>query len=352
METVDKKTERKERRRNVRDTKKNLRVMKRNGEGHRARTSLRVVKYGTKSFARNIWLSLAATLVMTITLIIILATIVASVILSSTADSIREKIDITIFFKSDASAEALDQMAATMRKDENVREIKTATAEQEYLYFLEENKDQQALLESLGDEALRNLVIAEMPATMEVKVYNIDDLSSIEQIVQADNLFQQYINPENPPTYDLNRSEIETINAWANSAKMIGWVLSGIFLIISVLVIFNTIRMAIFSRREEIYMMQLVGADNFFIRGPFLVEAQMSGLISGLLASTAAYFGCRFLTPHLEDYGINMSQVTDVMNSEKLVYVFVITCLVGIVIGSLSARLAIHKYLRRKAAKR
>ena len=104
--------------------------------------------------------------------------------------------------------------------------------------------------------------------------------------------------------------------------------------------------MAIFSRREEIYMMKLVGADNSFIRGPFLIEAQICGAISGIIASTIGYFGFNALAPHLKNYGINISAITDVLETSWLVVVFLVIIAIGILIGTVSSSLAIHKYLR------
>ena len=104
--------------------------------------------------------------------------------------------------------------------------------------------------------------------------------------------------------------------------------------------------MAIFSRREEIYMMKLVGADMSFIRGPFLVEAQICGIISGLLATTITVVGFRYLAPHLSGYGIDVSTVTNLFETNALVAVYGIMILIGIVVGSISARLAMNKYLK------
>ena len=103
--------------------------------------------------------------------------------------------------------------------------------------------------------------------------------------------------------------------------------------------------MAIFSRREEIYMMRLVGADNTFIRGPFIVEAQISGIISGIIATTVSFFGFRALAPHLENYGINISQISSVLDSSFLVVIYLIAMSIGVIIGTLSSVLAISKYL-------
>ena len=96
-------------------------------------------------------------------------------------------------------------------------------------------------------------------------------------------------------------------------------------------------------------MMKLVGADRNFIRGPFLVEAQLSGIVSGLLAFGLSYLGFRFLEPRLANYGINVDTITDILDSNKIIYVILAMVVAGMLIGSLSARLAVHKYMHNTA---
>ena len=94
-------------------------------------------------------------------------------------------------------------------------------------------------------------------------------------------------------------------------------------------------------------MMKLVGADKRFIRGPFLIEAEMCGLIAGVLAATASYFGFMFLAPKLSDYGISVSSISDILESNKLILVYLVFIGAGIVIGRLSAWLAVSRYLHK-----
>ena len=332
-------------------TKQNLKTMSKNSGTKRLRSTSRIFKYGAISFSRNIWLSIAATLVMTITLIVLFITVIASAILSSTADTMREKIDITIYFKPGTSESALSQMANTMAADENVKSVEVSTSEEEYNKFLEENADNEDLINALGGEdgEMRQMMIDRMQSTMRIKVFDVDNLSSIEQIVSTDRTFLVNVDPSNPPTYDANRAVFERITSWANLARNVGLVLSIIFLVISILVIFNTIRMAIFSRREEIYMMKLVGADNNFIRGPFMIEAQICGIISGIIAATLGYVGFHALAPHLENYDINVSTINNYLETNWLIIVYIITIAIGMTVGTISSSLAIRKYLNATA---
>ena len=327
-------------------SKKNLRTMQKNRNKHVVREKARIVKYGTKGFGRNIWLSMAATVVMAVTLIILFVTVVASVILTNTAEMMKDKIDSTIYFKPNTSEEVLSELTEIISKDPNIKTIETSTSEEEYAKFLEENSESDEIISILDDE-MKAMMVDKMQSTMRIKVHDIDNLDSIKEIVNTNEVFTKNIDIEMAPTYDVNRAEIATITSWARIARTAGIIFAGVFLVISVLIIFSTIRMAIFSRREEIYMMKLVGADKSFIRGPFLVEAEISGIIAGLAAASISYFGFRFVAPKLENYGINIDQIISILESNKLVLVFVAFIVIGMIIGRLSAHLAVSKYLKK-----
>ena len=327
-------------------SKKSLKTMRKNRRRHPVRNKVRVVKYGTSGFVRNIWLSTAATAVMCITLIILFVTIVASVILTSTAQLMKDKIDITVYLKPNTPVETLTELNDIISADKNIKSVEISTSEDEYKKFLEENADSDDVLNVL-DEEMEEIMIGKMQATMRIKVYDVDNLDSVKKIVEENELFVKYVDKDKVPTYDVNKAEIATITSWAQIARTGGIILAAVFLVISVLIIFSTIRMAIFSRREEIYMMKLVGAEKSFISGPFLIEAEMCGMISGLLAATVSYFGFMVLAPKLEGYGIDVSNITEILESNKLILVYLIFMAAGIVIGRVSARLAISKYLHK-----
>ena len=94
-------------------------------------------------------------------------------------------------------------------------------------------------------------------------------------------------------------------------------------------------------------MMKLVGADKRFIRGPFLVEAEICGVIAGVIAATASYFGFMFMAPKLTSYGIDVSLITDVLESNKLILVYLVFMGIGVIVGRVSAHLAVAKYLHK-----
>ena len=326
-------------------TKHGIKVMRQSKKYHPMRKESRIVKYGAKGFFRNIWLSSAATIVMSITMIILFVTIVASVILTSTAEMMKDKIDITIYFNPMTSDEALDEMKTIISEDKNIKSVVVSNSEQEYNKFIEEEDDEEII--NIMDEEMKKIMISNMQATMRIKVYDIENIDSIKKIVEENAVFAANLDDELEPTYDVNQKEIATITSWAQIARTGGIVLAVVFLVISILIIFSTIRMAIFSRREEIYMMKLVGADKRFIRGPFLVEAEICGVIAGIISATTSYFGFMFLAPKLSGYGIDVTSITNILQSNQLLLVFLAFIAAGVVIGRISAMLAVSKYLHK-----
>ena len=326
-----------------------LKTMSKNSRGNLMRNNLRILKYGVIGYGRNIWLSITSTFVMTLTLILLFVTIIASIILSSTADRMRDKIDITIFFRPGTEISTLQEMTDIIKKDSNVKSAEYSTSEQEYEKFVEETKKtgDVALLATLNDNEMKEVMLKSMQSTIRVKVYNADRLDNIKDIVNMNATFRENIDTKKEPTYNTNDTAIETIASWSNIAKTGGFALSGIFLIISILVIFNTIRMAIYSRSEEIYMEKLVGADNHFVRGPFLVEAMISGILAGIFSTIIGFLLFGFAAPKLTSYDIDISEISKVIYSPKMCLIALSLIFLGMIIAFSSSRLAVSKYLKR-----
>lgn len=326
-----------------------LKTMSKNSRGNLMRNNLRILKYGVIGYGRNIWLSITSTFVMTLTLILLFVTIIASIILSSTADRMRDKIDITIFFRPGTEISTLQEMTDIIKKDSNVKSAEYSTSEQEYEKFVEETKKtgDVALLATLNDDEMKEVMLKSMQSTIRVKVYNADRLDNIKDIVNMNATFRENIDTKKEPTYNTNDTAIETIASWSNIAKTGGFALSGIFLIISILVIFNTIRMAIYSRSEEIYMEKLVGADNHFVRGPFLVEAMISGILAGIFSTIIGFLLFGFAAPKLISYDIDISEISKVIYSPKMCLIALSLIFLGMIIAFSSSRLAVSKYLKR-----
>ncbi|MGE5309926.1 MAG: cell division protein FtsX [Sphaerimonospora mesophila] len=307
-------------------------------------TNSRIFRYGVRNFTRNSWLTVAATAVMSITLLIMFSTIVVSQMLSSTVVSLREKIDISIYLDPSISDDTLRNLKGKMQLVDNVRSVAVSNSKQQYQDYVTQYPDKLETLVTLTEQGIDPST--KFPAVMNVKVNDLSNLTPIKQVVGDDPQFKQWLYANRAPSYaGEQQNTINRIASWASFAKRIGLILGSVFLVISVLVIFNTIRMAIFSRRDEISMMRSVGADRHFVRGPFLIEAELYGALAAVVATALGYFLFIWITPGLEAYGIATTEVRDIL-SNWMALIFVAVLAVGILIGYVSARLAVRRYLK------
>ncbi len=311
----------------------------------RTLTRTRTVRYGLRNFSRNMWLTVAATVVMTITLLIIFATVVASSLLNETIKDQRQKMDISIYFKAETSDDTLRNLAGKLRVISNVTSVDVSNSQQEYEKAVDANKHDQAYMEALTLAASSGDGM-QLPAVIHVKLDDTQNRAAVDDLVANDALFQEWIDQARATSDDAQIRQ-NTLNRLAdimNVAQRIGFGAAALFVVISILIIFNTIRMAIFSRREEINMMKAIGADQHFIRGPFLVEAELYGVIAALVASALGYLALTQFLPSLGRY-IEVGQTQDFM-VQWFWLVLLAMIAIGLVIGSISARLAVRRYLK------
>lgn len=304
----------------------------------------RVFIAGAHSFLRNAWLSVAATVVMTITLVSILMTLFASYTLNNTVETFTAKIDVSIFFQSNAEKEQIDEFSETLRSTQSLRitEITYISKEDARESFEEENKDDIKTLQAIAQTE------DAFPASIRVKTVEPSDLEKVVEEARK----PQYSAIVEKDSYkdDAKRVAVDRLGNIAKFLRTGGLVASIIFGVISILVIFNTIRMTIFNRKDEIEIMQLIGASKWFIRGPFLVEASIYGLIAGGVALCLFYFGVLAQAPKLGDY-VEEIRPTVEQFREWTLPIVAITLFAGVIIGSFSAYLAIRKHLKLKHSK-
>lgn len=304
-------------------------------------TWLRMMRYGANNFTRNAWLTTAATAVMTITLLIIFTTVVARTMLNDTVSQLREDISLSIFLKSDIEENDVKVLEGKLNNDSNVRRVTYISSEEGREIYIQQNLDPNDI------EGLKTLAESEVtiPAKFDINVADPDKLESIEKLIKEDDDFQDWLFVGASQLDSDTRSAIGTISSWASTAERAGLIATIIFVAISMLIVFNTIRMAIFNRREEIDMMKLIGADKGFIRGPFVVEAVMYGFFAAIIATALGYFGLITFQAQIASYGIAVNELmgTLVLYSPLVLLAMIV---LGAVIGTISSRLAVRRYLK------
>lgn len=311
---------------------------------HHIRTNNRVIKYGAKSFIRNTWLSAAAIAIMVVTLVVLSATLIAAKAMDSAISQIRNQVDISIYLKQGTTN---DQVVDTAMKIKNLKGV----AEVNVLSPEEANKkiNDKIINEfNITDEDLIK-TMREAPNkiawTLNVKMNDLNETDTLEKFVNETESIQELLDETKKPTYaSSHRQTIKNIADIMNKVQIVGLSAAAVFAVIAILVVFNTIRMAIFNRKEEIYMMRLVGASRWFIVGPFVVEASIYGIVAAIITSIAVYATV---------YGIR-GQFDGMLDSTydlMIRYWYGIVAaliVVGVIIGIFSALLATKKYLKQK----
>ncbi len=306
----------------------------------RVLTFVRMVRYGVNNFSRNAWLTIAATAVMTITLLIIFTTVVARQVLLDTVATIQDKVDMSVYLKSDSSESQVAEAAQAVRGLATVKEVSSISPEQARAGFIEANKSEGSTLNSLNNSD------PEFPWRLRVKLNDINATEELSKFVDTSSIMQRLVDTSMPPSYaGPQRTAIERIAGWVQFADKAGLGAGIVFVAISSLIIFNTIRMAIFNRREEIQMMKLIGAERAFIRGPFVVEAIMYGFIAALLATTIGVLAVVGAQDTLMTNGIAISSVARMLVIYSP-FVLLAMIVIGGLIGIVSSLLATRRYLK------
>ena len=302
-------------------------------------TFVRMCRYGVNNFSRNAWLTIAATAVMTITLLIVFTAVAARSVLAETVSDLREKVDMSIYVKTETTDEQADEVIAELEKLASVRSVTFISAATAREQIAQENKNDVDYLAALKEATNKN------PGVLRVVVEDINDTSELSSFVETNAVLKKYIDTNRPPSFAGERKEsIESIGNAVGFAERAGIIASLVFVAISSLIIFNTIRMAIFNRKEEIQMMKLIGADQSFIRGPFVVEAIVYGFIAAILATALGVGMLYSIAPALGSY-LNVQSTIDFMTT-YIGFVLLGMIVVGAFIGVVSSLLATRRYLK------
>lgn len=304
-------------------------------------TFLRMCRYGINNFSRNAWLTIAATAIMTITLLVVFVTLAARNVLLDTVTEIRDKVDMSIYVKTDTSKEDVKKIENGLRAlKKSVRDVRYISPEEARDNFAQTNKGDAGTLNALNEAT------NEFPGTFRISPVDINKTDELRHFVATDPTVKENIDPDRAPSFaGERRTAIENIGRWVSFAERAGLGASIVFIAISSLIVFNTIRMAIFNRRDEIQMMKLIGADRNFIRGPFVVEAVVYGFIAAVVA-TALGVGLLYGSKDtLLNYGIIIDNTLRTV-TVYIGFVLLAMVLLGAVIGIVSSLLATRRYLK------
>ena len=300
----------------------------------------RVIVSGYRNFKRSGFTSLASILIMTITLFVITSLIFIQAALNSSLNDIKEKVDVTVYFVSDASESSIKNIESSLMSLPEVKDVTYTSSAQALTDFKERHSNDYLTLQAL-DELDEN----PLGASLNIKAKDPSQYESISKYFDGENtLSKGDLTIVDKIDYHQNKVVIDRLTSIINGAKKLGFAVSLILVLISIFITFSTIRLVIYMSREEIGVMKLVGAGGRYIRGPFIVSGVLVGIISSLLTALLFFPVSIWLGNEMTDFvGINLFTYY----KENFLQLFIIMLGSGITIGSISSIFAIHRYLRK-----
>lgn len=247
---------------------------------------------------------------------------------------LQEKVDISIYFKENSLEEDILKIKDDIAQIPEVKDVEYVSREECLETFVERHKDDPLLMESLTELGINPFL-----PVLNIKAWQASQYSAIVGFLEKDVPAEMIEKID----YYQRKPIIETLSKITADIKRIGILLSLTLAAIGFLVAFNTVRLAIYNFREEISIMRLVGASDWFIRGPFIAQGIIVGLVSVFISFLIFALTCYLLTPKLEIIvsGFQLIQYF----SQNLLTIVLIQIAAGIGLGTVSSLIAIRKYM-------
>lgn len=290
-------------------------------------TSEYFIKEVYTSFKRNIWMTLASIFTVVLSLFILGFFSIVILNLNKMADTLESQVQISVYLKDDLSQEEIDETKETLSKIEGLQDIKFTTREEAMKNFKERLGDQQFLLDALDDtNPLPDSFSLTVTSPQQVKT--IADTAAALDSVESASYSQDIIN------HLFNLTHL---------IRLIGVALIILLTGAAIFIISNTIRLTVFARRKEISIMKYVGATDWFIRWPFLLEGICLGFIGGGLATIFLYIVYNQVTQEIYEA---MAFFPLIPQHPFIDYISLAILVAGIIIGALGSTISLKRFLK------
>jgi cell division transport system permease protein len=300
----------------------------------------RIFKNGVINFGRNIWLAIAAIAMMGITLTILLFAVVANATFTHTIADITSHIDVSVYLKDSVTPKQRTDLMAQLKGIDNVKSVEYVSKDDALKAYQQQNANNKDLLTAISQTG------NPLPASLKIKPKDPNKLQSLKEFLDKPNV--QALQSD-PTSYSGDRkAAIDKITKATHFIQEAGVVGIIVFIIISVLIIFNTIRMTIFNRRDELVIMRLLGASPGYIRGPFIVETMLYGAVAAAISLIvcASLFAVASSTLEASSLGLLDISYSSHYFSDHLWLILTIQIAAGIIIGAASSSIATRRYLK------
>lgn len=298
---------------------------------------LRALRFALQNFWRNIWLSVVTVFILVLTLFSVTFSAGLNVIATQAVSLVKNRVDVSIYFTEKSLEEDVRKVANELSGMPEVKEVTYISKEEALQSFREKNKDNPIIADTLD-------VLGTNPLgpTLVVKAKDISDFPTILAVVDK----PEYSAIVQDRDFEENQLVIERLSDITNRARQIGLIVSLVFSLIAVLVIFNTIRITIYTYREEIGIMKLVGATNAFIRAPFLIESVLYAVLASMLSMILVIPIVAVSAPYLNAFFIGYG--FDLLQSFQRHFwpLFGLQLLLGVALSVVSSAIAMTRHLR------
>ncbi len=300
----------------------------------------RVLVAGWKNFVRGGAVSVATILIMTVTLSIIAALMFLSALLSYTLGTITEKVDISVYFITSATEKDIFAVKDQVEKLPQVSSVHYTSAADALIAFRERHANDQTTLQAL-DELGGN----PLDASLNIRAKDPSQYESIVKFLEASPVLSaggasivDHIN------YVQNKEVIDRLSLAIRATREVGLAVIALFAFASVLIAFATVRLAIYTAKDEIAVMRLVGAHNAYIQGPFIVTGVITGVLAGVLVLILLWPATWYAGSKTAGWFSGFDIAT--YYSEHFFIIAGVIILSGVALAAFAAILAIRKYLK------
>lgn len=302
------------------------------------RSLLRTIKFAAQNSLRNFWLSVITVFILTLTLFSIGLLTTLNYVASQAIAAVVERVDVNVFFTEETAEADVFRAQSFLEKLPEVSDVTYISQKEALENFSEEHRDDAEIQETLKELEGETL----LPASLTIKARNLNSYPTI--LTELDNSeFNAFIKTRNFESY---HTIIQRLQSIIDRLTQIGIIVSCIFGFIAILVIFNTVRITIYTHREEIGIMKLVGATNGFIRAPFMLEGVFYAILASVLTLAIFYPIVRVSAPYintfLEGYQFDLFYYFKAFFWQ----IFGIQLLIALVLSIGSSMVAIGRHLR------
>jgi cell division transport system permease protein len=302
-------------------------------------TLKRVARYGLVGFIRNGFISLAAILIMTITLFVVSMLMISDAALNSVLQQLTDNVDVTVYFVTTATEDQMMQLQTSLKALPEVASITYVSRDEALAQFQARHQNDQLTM-----QALQELGDNPLDASLEVRAKDTSQYETIAAYLDAQQASGQGAGAAiDKVNFSENKTAIDRLTNIISTSKELGGAIALVLGLASLLIAFNTIRLAIYSSRDEIGVMNLVGASHWYVRGPFVVAGILYGVVSALIVLVLLYPLTLWLGPGSERFLGTFNVFTYFVDAFP--YLFLVIMGSGIALGALSSYLAVRRYL-------